>query len=171
MNQEELFREAIRENDRTIYSICCHYFSPGDEAKDAYQEVLLKIWLNIRNFRGDSQLKTWISRIAVNVCLTFISKRNKKDSIISPFSEAHFYEIADDYEDNKQEDELKLKFFEEFASKLNPVDRSLVSLYLEDIDYREISQITGLSEGNARARIHRIKKLIKEKWEEEHGTR
>jgi RNA polymerase sigma-70 factor (ECF subfamily) len=171
MNQEELFREAIRENDRRIYSVCCHFFGPGEEAKDAYQEVLLKIWLNIKNFRGDSQLKTWISRIAVNVCLTFISKTKKRSSLVIPFSQIDFYDNICDDEDNKHEDELKIKFFEEFKSKLNPVDKSLVTLYLEDIEYREISQITGLSEVNARARIHRIKKQIKEKWEERNGTR
>jgi RNA polymerase sigma factor (sigma-70 family) len=70
VKRDEMFRAAILENDKRIYSICSHYFGPGDNAKDAYQEVLLKIWLNILNFRGESQLKTWITRIAVNVCMT-----------------------------------------------------------------------------------------------------
>jgi RNA polymerase sigma-70 factor, ECF subfamily len=171
MNQEDLFREAIKENDKTIYRICCRFFGTGDEAKDAYQEILLKVWLNIKNFRGDSQLKTWISRIAVNVCLTFISKTKKKSSLLIPFSQTDFYFDICENDDNGQDDELKIKFFEEFKSKLNPVDKTLVTLYLEDIEYREISQITGLSEVNARARIHRIKKQIKQNWEEKNGTR
>lgn len=171
MNQEEMFRKAIRETNRMIFSICCHYFGPGDEAKDAYQEILLKIWLNINNFRGESQLKTWISRIAVNVCLTFLSKKTKKSSVFIPYTKTLDFDISDDDEDNQQEEETKMKFFENFKSKLNPIDKTLVTLYLEEMEYREISQITGLSEGNARARIHRIKKQIKQEWEENYGTR
>jgi len=171
MNQETLFRAAILENDRRIYSICCHYFGPGDEAKDAYQEVLLKIWLNILNFRGESQLKTWISRIAVNVCMTFLSKRKKKSAVFIPFSQIDGYDRISENENNPEEEEAKLRFFEEFKNKLNPADKILVALYLEDIEYTEIAKITSMSEGNARTRIHRIKKQIKKEWEDKYGIR
>jgi DNA-directed RNA polymerase specialized sigma24 family protein len=56
MNQEEIFKDAMRECNGRIFGICCHFFGHGDEAKDAYQEILLKVWLNIKNFRGESQL-------------------------------------------------------------------------------------------------------------------
>jgi len=171
MNQEETFREAIRENDKRIFSICCHFLGPGDEVKDAYQEVLLKIWLNIKNFRGESQLKTWICRIAVNVCLTFISKAKKSSSVFVPFSQKDYHDsVCEDDHDPGQE-ELKIKFFDDFKSKLNNVDKILVTLYLEEMDYGDISQITGLSEGNARTRIHRIKNQIKKEWEDKYGIR
>ena len=171
MNQEKMFREAILENDRRIYGICCYYFGPGDEAKDAYQEILLKIWLNILNFRGESQLKTWISRIAVNVCMTYLSKKSRKSSVIVPLSHADCDFKAGDSDDNSEEEEVKIKFFEEFRNKLNSADKILVTLYLDDIEYSEISLITGLSEGNARARIYRIKKQIKKEWEDKYGIR
>ncbi|NSW93517.1 MAG: RNA polymerase sigma factor [Bacteroidales bacterium] len=170
-NQEKMFREAILENDRRIYSICCHYFGPGDEAKDAYQEILLKIWLNILNFRGDSQLKTWVSRIAVNVCMTYLSKRNKKSSVFVPLSNIDCDTRTEDSDDKSEDEEAKFRFFEDYKKKLSSLDKILVTLYLDDIDYAEISMITGLSEGNARAKIHRIKKQIKKEWEEKYGTR
>jgi len=171
MNREEMFKEAIRENDRRIFNICRHYFGPADEAGDAYQEILLKIWLNIMNFRGESQLKTWICRIAVNVCLTSLSKTKKNSSVFRPFSHTDYIDIDGDDEENQQEEEVKMNFFEDFKQKLNPIDKTLVTLYLEEMEYREISQVTGLSEVNARARIHRIKKQIKQEWEEKYGIR
>lgn len=172
MNQEEIFREAIRENDRRIFNICCHFLGPSsDEAKDAYQEVLLKIWLNIKNFRGESQLKTWICRVAVNVCLTFLSKAKKSSSLFVPFSQKDYQDRICEDDHDSMEEELKLRFFNEFKSKLNNADKALVTLYLEEIDYTEISQITGLSEGNARIRIHRIKNQIKKEWEDKYGIR
>jgi len=170
-NQETLFRAAILENDRRIYGICCHYFGPGDEAKDAYQEVLLKIWLNILNFRGESQLKTWISRIAVNVCMTYLSKKSKKSSVFVPLSTVDSDYKTGESADNYEEEEAKSKFFEEYRDKLSSADKILVTLYLDDLDYGEISLITGLSEGNARARVHRIKKQIKQEWEDKYGIR
>ena len=171
MNQEKLFRAALLENDRRIYSICCHYFGPGDEAKDAYQEILLKIWMNILNFRGESQLKTWISRIAVNVCMTYLSKNSKKSSVFVPLSHINCDYKTSESDDNSEEGEAKIKFFKEFKNKLSSADKILVTLYLDDIEYSEISLITGLSEVNARARIHRIKKQIKKEWEDKYGIR
>jgi RNA polymerase sigma-70 factor (ECF subfamily) len=171
MNQEEMFRLALHENDKMVFNICRHYFGPGAEARDAYQEILLKVWLNIMNFRGESQLKTWICRISVNVCLTYLLKAKKKSSVFIPSSYLGNYDRVSEDEDNPEEAEAKLKFFEEFKNKLSPVDKILVTLYLEDIDYTEISEITGLNEGNARTRIHRIKNQIKREWEGKYGTR
>ena len=104
MNREEMFREAIHENDNRIYRICCHFFGPGDEAKDAYQEIFLKIWLNILKFRGEAQLKTWVTRIAVNTCLTFLSKAKKNSSVFVPFPHQNCYQRADEDADDQDED-------------------------------------------------------------------
>ena len=171
VNREETFTKAVRENERRIYGICCHYFGPGDDARDACQEILLKIWLNISGFRGESKISTWISRIAVNVCLTHIESNKRNSSIITRAAELPDCGNLYEHDSNDAEEEEKLAFFRDFTGRLNPVDRSLVSLYLEDIDYREIAQITGLSEVNARTRIHRIKMQIKKEWEEKNGTR
>lgn len=171
MKQETLFRAAILENDRRIYRICSHYFGQGDEAKDAYQEVLLKIWLNILNFRGESQLKTWISRIAVNVCMTYLSKKSKKASIFVPLSTVDSEYRTAENDENQEEEENKIRFFEDYKNRLSSADKILVSLYLDNIEYSDISLITGLSESNARARIHRIKNQIKKEWEDKYGIR
>ena len=53
---------------------------------------------------------------------------------------------------------------------LNATDKTLVSLYLEDLDTKELSQITGLSESNVRVKLHRIKNQIKKEWEVKYGT-
>jgi DNA-directed RNA polymerase specialized sigma24 family protein len=80
------------------------------------------------------------------------------------------YKIVES-DDNSEEEEAKIKFFERYKDKLSSADKILVTLYLDDIEYSEISLITGLSEGNARARIHRIKKQIKKEWEDKYGIR
>lgn len=170
MNRNELFKEAIKENEKRISRICYHFFGPGENAKDAYQEILLKIWQNIESFRGESQIKTWINRIAVNVCINFFWAVKKKTSVFIPYSHLVNEENLTQEETFKDE-ENKLLFFRCFMDNLSTPDKALVSLYLEDFNTKEISEITGLSEGNVRVRIYRIKTQIRKEWESKYGTR
>ena len=105
MEQHIKFRQALEENQKRIYSICCYYFGPGDDARDAFQEVLIKIWLNIKNFRGDSQLKTWVTSITINVCLTFISKAKKKNNLFTNFSQLEYFDSICEHEPDSGLDE------------------------------------------------------------------
>jgi RNA polymerase sigma-70 factor (ECF subfamily) len=169
--KEEDFRKVVDENYGRISRICLHYFGSREEADDACQEVLLKVWLNIDKFRGESSLSTWISRIAVNVCMTTF--RNKKTDPLRLGSEElkHLGDKMPDENYSGDEEEEKLKFFHAFMQKLPAADRTLVSLYLEDMESADIAEVTGLSDANVRTRIHRIKKQIKEDWEVRYGTR
>ena len=169
MNRDELFKDAIRENDKMIIRLCNHFFGPGENAKDAHQEILLKIWLNIEKFRNESQIKTWIYRIAVNVCLTFLSRDRKKKSVFVRLSKP-VYDAAYEDESFYSDNETKTLFLRKFLDNLNPADKVIVSLYLEDFDTREMSNITGLSESNVRVKIHRIKNEIRKEWQVKYGT-
>jgi RNA polymerase sigma-70 factor (ECF subfamily) len=170
LQQDELFRKTFGENDGRIHRICRHFFNSKAEADDAYQDILLKIWLNIKSFRGEAQLGTWVNRIAVNTCLTYLSKANRSSLLEVPIPEGGVTENPQDESQEDDDSDVKLRFFDEFRSSLGKTDRMLVTLYLEDTEYREIAEITGLTEGNARARIHRIKKQIRKEWEEKYGT-
>lgn len=169
MNRNELFKDALKENDKMISGICYRFFGPGDDAGDAHQEILLKIWMNIEKFRNECSIKTWIYRIAVNVCITYRSKAKRKSVRFVPISKSVEKQGNSDYE-NSGDDENKLVFFRSFVDKLNAADKTLVSLYLEELDTREISEITGFSESNVRVKIHRIKNQIKKEWMAEYGT-
>ncbi len=169
--KEKDLRKVVEENYGKIYQIYFNYFGNKEEANDAGQDILLKVWLNIDIFRGESALSTWISRIAINVCLT--SFRNRRNGTIRIESE-QFRDLREnlfDESDKDPEEEEKLKFFHNFMQKLSAVDRTLVSLYLEDMKSADIVSVTGLTDVNVRTRIHRIKNQIKEEWEKSYGTR
>nr|MCU0408380.1 RNA polymerase sigma factor [Bacteroidales bacterium] len=159
------------ENYPKVVRLCVRYFGDRDKALDAAQEVFLKVWLNLNTFRGEAAIGTWIYRIATNVCLTY--SRDAKKVIGSGISlpETGSFDLADEQEEGDSDRDEKLRFFEGFLSKLPSIDKTLVSLYLEELDTREISSVTGLSEANVRTRIHRIKKQVKKEWEEKNGTR
>jgi RNA polymerase sigma-70 factor (ECF subfamily) len=169
--KEELFRQIVDENYCKIYRICYRYFGNRDEAGDACQETFMKMWLNINKFRGEASLSTWACRIAINVCLTF-KRLNKRQMAHIVSEQVTDYQdcISDENEEHQDHDE-KLQYFHRFIGRLPVADRTLVALYLEDMDSREIASVTGLSEANVRTRIHRIKNQIKKEWEENNGTR
>ena len=91
--------------------------------------------------------------------------------MIEPEQFLYLRDNLPDESDKDPENEEKLKFFHNFMQKLSAADRTLVSLYLEDMESADIASVTGLSDVNVRTRIHRIKKQIKEEWEESYGTR
>ena len=70
--------------------------------------------------------------------------------------------IDEEYDETRKEEMLQL--FSDFTRSLNPFDKTLVALYLEEVPYIEIAQVTGLTEANARTRISRIKAQIQNNW-------
>jgi RNA polymerase sigma-70 factor, ECF subfamily len=171
MNREQLFREAIRENSQRIFRICSYFFSDIDNRNDAYQETLIRLWDNLHTFKGQSLLSTWIYRVTVNTCLSCIRNEKRRNSLIEPCKTSSV-DVADSSGDeNSWIEEHKMIFMQHFLMNLGAADRTLVSLYLEDLSTKEMAEITGISESNVRVRIHRIKERIKNEWEEKpYGT-
>ena len=172
MNREQLFKEVIGENSQRIFRICNYYFSDPDDRNDAYQETLIRIWENLHSFKGNSKLSTWIYRVSVNACLSRIRSEKTRNGMIETGTNPDILQVEEpSTEEEDHLEEYKTKFLLQFMLKLNTVDRTLVSLYLEELSTREIAEITGISETNVRVRIHRIKERIKNEWEEkQHGT-
>lgn len=170
--QDEEFRQAISHHYSGVFRLCCRYFGNSDDANDAVQDIVMKVWANRHRFRGESSPGTWIYRIATNVCLTTLEKR--KHTVRLPDVEELSDNTPDDYEEEKERKKMKeekLQFFQRFMDSLNSADRLLVSLYLEEMDSMEIAAVTGLTGSNVRTRISRIKSQIKKVWEESNGIR
>jgi RNA polymerase sigma-70 factor (ECF subfamily) len=131
------------------------YLNNHDAAKDITQETFIKVWQQLPKFRNESSIGTWIFRIASNTCLRQIEKDNKM-----PKSNLSF-----DIEDKLQPSiENEMKFLYKCISKLPEIERIIISLELEDIPQREIATIAGISEGNVRIKIHRIKEKLTQKF-------
>jgi RNA polymerase sigma-70 factor (ECF subfamily) len=170
--QDEEFRQAISHHYTGVFRLCCRYFGNSDDANDAVQDIVMKVWTNRHRFRGESSPGTWIYRIATNVCLTALEKR--KHTVRLPDFEELSDNTPDDYEEEKEKKKMKeekLQFFQRFMDSLNSADRLLVSLYLEEMDSMDIAAVTGLTGSNVRTRISRIKSQIKKVWEESNGIR
>jgi len=155
MNQS--FNTLYKENYTKVYRLCMTYVS-GNEAlaDDLSQEVFVKIWQYLDQFRNESQVSTWIYRITVNTCLMHlrkIKKSQEKNTDQVPES------LCDDQEDDRDE---RLKMLRACIKKLNEMGKILISLVLEEVPQKEIAEAVGLSNENVRVQIHRNKgKLFK----------
>ena len=155
-NIETRFANIVEENKDKIYRICCYYVSDDDEVKDLYQEVLMNIWKGLDKFRGDSLITTWIFRITVNSALASLARQKKSKKV------ALFEDIIINSEQESQKDRNKeIKHLQKAVSQLPLLDMIIISLVLEEVSTKEIANITGLTGGNVRVRIHRAKEVLR----------
>lgn len=152
-NQEVFFKEIYKTYSSKVHRLCLGYTGNSMEADDLLQEVFIKAWQNLDKFRGDSQVSTWIYRIAVNTCLYHLrSQKNKKSVDI----DVSLFKREDEIDDKEQQVQLLYKCI----SELSEADRLIITLLLEEVPYPEIAAITDISEGNLRVKIHRIKQQL-----------
>ncbi len=154
---DEFFEEILERNKYKIYRICNIYSVSPIEPQDLFQEVIFEIWKSLKNFKGKSSIDTWIYKITVNVCLRKKMKLDKSNSKTDRFESIHFIPIEKEIDTSEQE---KFQYLKECISTLNETDTSLIVLYLDDLSYREIAEITGLSENHIAVKMRRIRKKL-----------
>jgi len=164
MSKEEKFRQVIDENDNRIKSVCRYYSKNQEKQKDIYQEILINIWKGLDSFRGDAQPGTWIYKIATNTAIGFVMKEQKRLNLEVVLEEKNLKYFSEDPEvQSLPEKEILLNELENQINQLSVIDKILISLLLEDLSYRDIADIVGITEPNVRVKIHRIKGILREK--------
>ncbi|WP_207423481.1 RNA polymerase sigma factor [Desertivirga brevis] len=156
LNKEAVFKEIFQTNSRKIYHLCFGYTGDEDIAHDLMQETFMKVWQNLDKFRNQAMISTWIYRIAVNTCLSWlrVEKRQAKDVLTDNIIENKREELS---EKNEQ-----IALLYKCISKLEESERIIITMVLDEVPYPEIAEISGISEGNLRVKIHRIKNKLTE---------
>ena len=164
--KERRFRELVDSQKDRVFRLCCCYVR-GDEArKDVYQEVLIQLWRGLDTFQGKSSLATWVYRVAVNTCLAYLRGERRRTRLLDPETRADRQPAAaEDGPASVAEHDDDVRRLYACVNELPVADRMLVSLYLEDADTAEMAGVLGISEGNVRVRLHRIRKELKDIWE------
>ncbi|MDA3953287.1 MAG: RNA polymerase sigma factor [Bacteroidales bacterium] len=160
--KDEKFRKIISENEQKISSICRYYSSNDEDHKDMYQEVLINVWKSIDSFRGDSQLSTWIYRVAVNTAMGFANKEIRRQKIFLGDKDNRLQNFIDVDEGSVKEKEKLFQILENQINQLSVIDKIIITLVLESVNHKEIASVIGITEPNVRVKIHRIKNELKE---------
>ena len=135
-----------------IIKICRAYTNSQEDFEDYYQEVCLQIWRSKDNFNEESKWSTWIYRISLNVCLTYLKRGKNGDKQIVSNS---LPEEAIDDSKAFISDEINQLY--NAIKHLSETDRAVILLYFEEKSYEEIADIIGSNTNNIGVRIKRIK--------------
>ncbi|WP_124979039.1 RNA polymerase sigma factor [Nonlabens xiamenensis] len=148
------FEELYRQHEAKVYRLCLGYLKGNSAlANDLKQEVFIKVWLHWGSFDGKAKRSTWLYRIAVNTSLQELRKAKafKKAKITA------LDQLSTADSDNKEE-----QFRQLYAciDQLNPVNKTIILLELEQVPQTEIAQIIGIQHGALRTRLNRIKNQL-----------
>lgn len=150
---EMQFLALISSNQGVIYKIANLYRDTRDEREDLFQEIVFQLWKAYPSFRGDAKASTWIYRIALNTAIA-IYRKNKPAIQYTP--------ILPDLpaeEPNPEYDLRKERLFSALRL-LDNSEKAIITLYLDDFSYKQIAEITGISENYVGVKLNRIKSKI-----------
>lgn len=150
---EQQFTQMVEQQKSTIYTVCYMFSKDKDEVNDLFQEVLLNLWRGFESFEGRSDVRTWVYRVALNTCISQ-DRRRRRRSDVELSMDIDLFRDAD--ADTRQVDLLHKRI-----QRLQPFDRAIVLLWLEDLSYDEIAQIVGITTKNVSVRLVRIKEQLK----------
>ncbi|WP_339926146.1 sigma-70 family RNA polymerase sigma factor [uncultured Cyclobacterium sp.] len=146
---EKEFLKIVESNQGIIFKVCKLYRNNKEDQEDLFQEIVLQLWKAFPLFRKESKVSTWMYRIALNTAIAVF----RKNKIEIEYNETISKEIH-----SGQVNEERL--FEAIRT-LNQAERAIVALFLEDFTYKEIGDITGMTENYVGVKINRIKEKLK----------
>lgn len=155
--KQKEFLHQLNENQRIIHKICKIYTDNIHDHEDLFQEIVIQTWKSYSDYRGDSKFSTWIYKIGLNTALALFKKKNyKKEELHENLT--HF-KIYDD--NNHEEKDAQIQAMYDAIHLLSDVEKALIMMFLEDKPYKEISEILGIAEGNARVKMNRAKEKLR----------
>ncbi len=160
--RNEAFNLLLKKYQQKIYWHIRRLVIDHDDTDDLVQEVFIKVWKNLSNFRSDSQLYTWLYRIATNESITFLNRKKQKNNI--SLDETAGYELAETLAESPYFDGDKAQMKLQKALLTLPEKQRLVfnMKYFDDLKYEEISEILGTTVGGLKASFHIAVKKIED---------
>jgi RNA polymerase sigma-70 factor (ECF subfamily) len=170
MDKNSLFKQILADNKDRIYRISCAYERDPDEREDLFQEIIINIWKSLDKFEGRSEISTWIYRIAVNTSLIHVKKSARINKMHTGLDEKALNIPENEDRAEKISFGIQIEKLYESINKLQEVDRLIISMVLDELSYKEIAEVTGMSVNNIGVKINRIKKELSKLMEYQNGT-
>lgn len=150
---QDKFIAEIKSHHPIIRKVCLMYAKTKADQQDLFQESLYNAWKAFPNFRHDAKFSTWLYKVALNTAL--YSQRKNKSAAMNVDLEFAMQSISEqgDYDQQKQ--------LHQAIDVLNDIEKSIILLYMEELSYKEIGEITGFTENNIGVKLNRIKEKLK----------
>ncbi|HCT22108.1 MAG TPA: RNA polymerase subunit sigma [Chitinophagaceae bacterium] len=159
--KERAFTELIKKYQERLYWHIRRLVVEHEDANDVLQNMFIKVWNGLENFREDSQLYTWLYRIATNECLSYLEQQKKRSAVsFEDIQEGLSEQVraSDNFDANKLEWKLQLAI-----QQLPEKQRVVFTLrYYDEMPYEEMSRVLDTSEGALKASYHHAAKKIED---------
>lgn len=157
-SQQALFKRWLELHSGLIFKVA-RAFAPGDaDRDDLAQEILLQLWRSLPRFEGRAKESTWIYRVALNTALAWHRNENKHRATQTTLPAIE--EIPDPGDSAARERSEQVARLYAAIRRLPKVDVALLLLYLDDLSYREIADVIGISETNVGVKLNRARKTL-----------
>lgn len=167
------FSKIIKNTEGLVAQIVFKMIPNAEDRKDLAQDVYLKTFQNLRSFKFESKISTWIAQITYNICLNYLEKKKLifPDNIFSDKqTDDEALERLSNRSESPNNETEKLIFQKEISGilrheieKLSPIHKTLITLYHnEELSYAEIAQITQLPEGTVKSYLFRARKTLRD---------
>jgi RNA polymerase sigma factor (sigma-70 family) len=161
VTKERAYTSIIKKYQEKLYWLVRRMVVDHEDANDVLQNVFIRVWKGLENFREDSQLYTWLYRIATNESLTFIEQQKKRTSVSLSDEESGLsnkVRASDHFDGQKLEWKLQL------AIQQLPEKQRIVFLlrYNDEMPYEEMSKVLETSEGALKASYHHAVKKVED---------
>jgi RNA polymerase sigma-70 factor (ECF subfamily) len=161
--RDRIFNEWLAGHKGILFKVVHAYAFEHADRQDLFQEIAIQVWRSVDAFRGDSAVPTWMYRVALNTAIAWTRKegRHQRGKEQLEVAEGLLTTAAAAHRDPRVE------WLYHQIAQLKEVDRSVALLLLDGFSYKEIADVTGLTESNVGVKINRIKSALAGKAEEE----
>jgi len=156
------FDELMIRYERQIYRVCFRFVNNRDDAMDLAQEVFIKAFEHLADFRRESSMKTWLYRIAMNHCINHVKKNAREFVEITEGIGSTRSSVHADMEEKEQREQLRV-----LVKRLPPKQKAILEMRIhEQLSYEEIATMSGRSISTIKASVffalEKLRKLVKE---------
>jgi RNA polymerase sigma-70 factor (ECF subfamily) len=164
---QQAYADLVSRYQNYVFTLTLRFTKNREDAEEVAQDIFVKAYRALADFKGNSKFSTWLYTIVNNTCITFL--RKKKLEIHSLDKEGVF-EVADNFDSglraNMVEQKSKVAMVNNAINLLNPDDAQIITLFYKgEQSLEEIAQILGLETNTAKVRLHRARTRLKEKME------
>jgi RNA polymerase sigma-70 factor, ECF subfamily len=163
--QDETYQEACAAYGAALSRLARAYEAEPEKRGDLLQEIHIAMWKSLGRFNGSCSLRTWVFRIAHNVAASHVLRERRWNRVkMVGLEELDDAAGAPDSLQAVAENQA-LARLTDLIRQLMPIDRQVILSYLEGMDAEAISELTGLSISNVATKIHRIKEILRKRFE------
>lgn len=158
--EKETFVRLLDQHGGIIRKVAAGYSSGLADRHDLEQEIALQLWKAYPRYSPERPFSTWMYRIALNVAISFLRKNTRPVRQTVPLDEIGT-ELTDESSDRPEPDE-RIAILQRLIAMLDPLNRALLLLYLDDHSYSEIASILGITETNVATKLSRLKERLRQ---------